>query len=522
MIRATPGPPQRGGYHDPICCLGAAQLARQIAGGQLTAEQVVSAHIAQIGRVNPRINALSVPLFDQARLAARHADDVLRSGAPLGPLHGVPFTVKDSFHVLGTRSQIGIANLSYPVATADSVLVAGLKRAGAVLLGKTNVPQLMLWHECDNPIYGRTNNPCDEHRTPGGSTGGEAALIAACGSPLGLGSELGGSIVVPAHFCGICGLKPTAGRLTRTGTRQNFAGMEAMKVSAGPLARRVEDVALAFRVLLGASRELDPADTSPVALAESGDVRIEGLRIAVWASSHYFPASPAIRRAVAEAAGCLERQGAIVSTFEPPDLAHALALYFGLLSADGGRNFRRLLKGSVVDRRVRRIVRGSHLSRPVRAMMVWLLDKTGNRRLARMLSWSGRRSAGEYLDLCRARQEYENQFMQEFDRLQYDAMLCPAYALPAIPHGRAVDLMPAACYSFLTNLLGLPTGVVPVTRVQKGEESDRAILDRGDAFAIAAEAGTVGLPVGVHVVARHWREDVVLAVMAAIERRTPV
>ncbi len=188
----------------------AAQIARRVARREVSALEVVQAHIARIEAVNGRLNAVVVPRFDEARTEAAAADDRLARGEPIGPLHGVPITVKECFHLAGTPASIGLARRQHELSADDGLLVARLRKAGAIVLGKTNLPQLMIWHESDNPVYGRTNNPWDLGRTPGGSTGGEAAIIAARGSPLGLGNDLGGSIRVPCHFCGIHGFKPTS------------------------------------------------------------------------------------------------------------------------------------------------------------------------------------------------------------------------------------------------------------------------------------------------------------------------
>ena len=181
---------------------------------------------------------------------ARAIDDCRRRGEPLGPLAGVPITVKECFQLTGTPTTLGVrrrgeSHETVPLATTDGPLIARLRSAGAIVVGKTNVPQLMLLYETDNPVYGRTNNPWDMGRGSGGSSGGEAAIIAAGGVPLGLATDLGGSIRQPAHVCGIHGLKPSGGRLTCVGSSSAFTGFDAMPIQPGPMARHVEDLALA-------------------------------------------------------------------------------------------------------------------------------------------------------------------------------------------------------------------------------------------------------------------------------------
>ncbi len=214
----------------------------------------------------------------------------------------MPITVKECFHLAGTPATEGITRFAGELHRDDAPLVGRLRRTGAIVLGKTNLPQLMLLHETDNPVYGRTNNPWNPKRGPGGSSGGEAAIIAAGGSPLGLGNDIGGSIRQPAHSCGITGIKPTTLRLTNAGVRDNLRGMEAIRPQAAALARSVEDLAVALGVLTTLDEnEIDP-QIAPVPLGDSAQVRVAGLRIGMWRDDGYFPASPAVRRAVDEAA----------------------------------------------------------------------------------------------------------------------------------------------------------------------------------------------------------------------------
>ena len=181
--------------NDQITSLDANELADRIANRQLSSREVVDAHITRIEEVNPRLNAIVVRLFEQARADADAADESIRLGAAVGPLHGVPITVKEMYHVAGTPTTAGVTHLATSNASQDAVLVARLRRAGAIILGKTNVAQLGLMLESDNPLYGRTNNPWNLERSPSGSSGGEAAIIAAGGSPLGFGSDTAGSIL---------------------------------------------------------------------------------------------------------------------------------------------------------------------------------------------------------------------------------------------------------------------------------------------------------------------------------------
>jgi fatty acid amide hydrolase len=495
----------------------ATQLARAIADGTISSEEVVEAHIARIEIVNPQLNAVVAPLFDEARRASRAADDLRRSGAALGPLHGVPVTVKECFQVAGTPSTIGVQRFKLELAAADGIPVARLRAAGAIILGKTNVPQLMLLHETDNPVYGRTNNPWDLERSPGGSSGGEAAVIAAGGSPLGLANDIGGNIRQPAHSCGICGIKPTSGRLTTRGARQALLGMQAMTTQPGFLARTVDDLHLGMAALAPRGDRCEP-DEAPVPLGDSTKIDVAQLRIAVADDDRFFSPSPAIRRAVHEAASALRDRGATVEPFVLPDVGRAIRIYLQLISADGGAGFRELLGRSPRDWRIRRLMRMASLPSGVRRAVFAGLVAAGQGRLAELVGWTGRLSAKQYWLLSQQRQTYVAEFHQRLRERKFDALIMPPHALPALKHGASMHLPFAASYCLLVNLLGFPAGVVPITRVRRNEESDkrasRQIVDRA---ARSVEAGSAGLPVGTQVVSLPWREDKVLAVMAVLE-----
>ena len=337
----------------------------------------------------------------------------------------------------------------------DNPLVRRLRRAGAIVLAKTNVPQLMLMHETDNPLYGRTQNPWNLERGPGGSSGGEAAIIAAGGSPLGLGNDIGGSIRFPAHSCGICGIKPTTLRLTNAEVRDNLRGMEAFRPQSGPLARHVDDLILALGIL----NELEPGEIdpqiAPVPLGDPAAVRVEGLRIGMWTDDGYFPASPALRRAVTEAADALRAKGAEVEPFVPLDVPRAVELFFGLMSADGGADAQR-----VFGRQSARLATTTHApARPSATVCTADAGRAarcaGQRRTAGFLRTIGRRSTDEYWQLSAARAEYAERFFAHWSTARLDAVICPPHALPALRHGSTADLATVASYCYWANVLGV-------------------------------------------------------------------
>src|SRR5215213_9466682 len=221
------------------------------------------------------------------------------NGAPLGPLHGVPITIKECLDLEGAPSTFGLPSRAGILATHDDLYVARMRAAGAIVLGKTNVAQLLFHVECENPVYGRTNNPWNPTRTSGGSSGGEGAIIAAGGSPLGLGTDIGGSLRYPAAYCGIASLKPTAGRTPDAGRYSAPIGQRAIVSQVGVLARRVADVALGTEVINGGRA---PATEPPMPLGDFERVNLARLRVAAYVDDGTFTVAPAVRRAVGQAA----------------------------------------------------------------------------------------------------------------------------------------------------------------------------------------------------------------------------
>ena len=496
----------------------ATRLAAAIAGGELSAAEVVEAHIARIEAVDPALNAVVVKRFAQARAEAAEADGRRAHGDALGALHGVPITVKECLDLAGTPSTFGLAARASSVVPADDPYVARLRGAGAIVLGKTNVAQLLMSLECNNPVYGRSNNPWSLDRTPGGSSGGEAAIVAAGGSALGIGTDIGGSVRIPAAFCGIASLKPTQGRTPDAGHASVPIGERAVVSQVGILARSVDDVALGVGLINGSR---DPELVPAVPLGDYRRVDVTSLRIATYEDDGVFPAGPAVRRAVREAAAALVAAGAHVTPWQLPQPEVAIDLFFGLLSGDRGRGLAALVRGEKVDPNIAPLLMMVQRSRPALAAIGALLRAAGQSQTADKLRAFGYGDTHHHWQLAAAQIDYRTRFLDALDRADggpFDLVLCPPCALPAYTHGAFRDLGIVGSYSVLANLLGFPAGVVPVGRVRKDEEGGRAqSRDVVARRAAEVERGSAGLPVGVQVIARPWREDVALAAMRAIE-----
>ena len=505
---------------DPIVALSASDLAERIRNGELSATEVSEAYIDRIQEVNPKLNALVLPLFDEARAQAAKADAATGGGDAVGPLHGVPVTIKEQFRVAGTQTTLGASEHIGNVNHDEGPLVTALRRAGATVLGKTNIMATLAGWECDNPVYGRTNNPWDLQRSPGGSSGGEAALVAAGGSALGLGGDLGGSIRVPAHFCGVHGFKPTSGRLSNDDFAPGLlsAGQETFIPQPGPIARHVPDLALAMAVLAATSTGRTNDVVAPVPWTEPPALHPDRLRIGVYTDNSYFPPSPAIERVVGEAADALRDLGAVVEPIRPPDAHEGARVFLRAASAGGSRDILDLLGGEKPIAQIAPMLQGARLPSSVRSLLAKALGARGQQQAAAVVRNAGPCSAREYFAIVEARNAYRTAFRQSLDDGRFDAVICPPVATPAFTHGASTDLFAAITYALVYNVLGVPAGVVSLARVRSDEQTTRPdTRDRADATARAVEAESAGLPVGVQVVGRHWDDHTVLTIMAMLE-----
>jgi len=454
--------------------LSAVNMARQIRGKKISPVELADAHLAKIERLNPQLNAFVHVDGERVRAEARDAEVAVMSGKNLGSLHGVPVSIKSSVDVAGLRCESGTRLRAGRVAPQDAPLVTRLRQAGAIVLGVTNTPELLMAWETDNILYGRTNSPWDLERTSGGSSGGEAAAIAAGMSAGGVGSDGGGSIRVPAHFSGICGLKPTPGRVPATGHFPESGGPFALIGVVGPMARTVGDLKAMFGVMQGPDD--GDACAAPVPLRWPSDEDVAKLRVGYFEDDGLTPVTPETRAAVRTAAEALRGAGFQVDPFRPEGLEEARVLWKKFFVTAGGMLIRPMFRGR------------EHDLSPI---------------LKQFLEWSAAQPplTGEtLLDAWIARDRLRAEFLAQMR--QFPILLCPAAAIPTFRHGernwtiegKAVEYLNAWSYTEWFNLLGNPAAVVPVSH--------------------SAE----GLPIGVQIVGRPWEDEQVLAVAAALER----
>jgi Asp-tRNA(Asn)/Glu-tRNA(Gln) amidotransferase A subunit family amidase len=454
--------------------LSAAAMAAQIREKKISPVELVEAHLSQIENLDARLNAFVHVDPVRVRREAQTAEASVACGETVGPLHGVPISIKSSIDVAGMRCESGTRLRAGTVATQDAPLVKRLRHAGAIVLGVTNTPELLMAWETDNLLYGRTNSPWDLERTPGGSSGGEAAAIASGMSAGGVGSDGGGSIRVPAHFSGICGLKPTPGRIPSTGHFPPSGGPFALLGVVGPMARNVDDLKLLFEVMQGP----DDGDScaAPVPVRWPTDDHLRHLKIGYFEDDGRTPVTAEIREALRTAADVLNRAGFQVEPFRPAGLEEARVLWKKFFVKVGGMLIEPMFHGRQDDQ----------------APM-----------MKQFLEWSAAEPELGGDELLRAwirRDTLRAEFLAQMR--EYPILLCPPAAIPAFRHqerswslaGQTVHYLDAWSYTEWFNLLGNPAAVVPVSHSSEG------------------------LPIGVQIVGRPWEEEEVLAVAAVVEK----
>ena len=447
-----------------IICNSTIQLASAIRTKNVSSEEIVSAYLKQIDKVNPKLNAIVQLTAEEALQQAIEADTLLAKGEIRGPLHGVPMTIKDSLDTTGVITTWGTPGRRNHIPMEDATVVKKMKKAGAILLGKTNTPEFTLTYETENPIYGRTNNPYNLEQTPGGSSGGEAAIIAACGSPIGIGSDTGGSIRVPSHFCGLAGIKPTSGRVSRTGHAISYGQLIDSLTQLGPIARYVEDLALILTIITGEDG-VDPF-VVPMPLNNYKDVNLDGMKAAIITNNKIVAPDEETIKVLNKTAKVLSEAGVNINEIHPPGIEESFNIFAGLLCGWDGGDLVRIL-----------------------------LDRAGttiNESSLGLLLSDSRMSSMELLHLIEQWDNFRQRVISSLNN--YDLILSPVNAYHTMSHGTSVDNIKSFSYTMTFNLTGLPAGVV------------------------RAGTSNEGLPIGIQIAAQSWREDIVLAALNHIEQ----
>ncbi|XP_068095690.1 vitamin D3 hydroxylase-associated protein-like [Hyperolius riggenbachi] len=508
------------GNPSEILDLSLADLSEKLRKGKLTPEMVLHTYMTKALEVTREVNCIVDYLPECEDLLAR-----LKDGSSKGALYGVPVSLKDNYNYKGHDSTLGLLKHFNQPATKDCILVQVLKKQGAIPFVKTNVPQSMLNYDCSNPMFGQTLNPLNHKKTPGGSSGGEGALIAGKGSILGFGSDIGGSIRFPSAFCGLCGFKPTCNRFSKIGISSSSPGQRAVTAMAGPIARDVESLVIVMRALLCDDMfQLDPA-VPPMPFNEKVYSSKRPLRIGYYETDDSTLALPSMRRAVLQTKDLLEKAGHEMVPFTPPSPYKALyELAFKGLLADTGATFLDNFKGDQVDPNLKTQVLAYSLPSWLKSFLSVLM-KPLFPRMAQLLEVT--RGIGSIQDLWKhhsAIEEFRQEFLSCWMNAKMDGLICPMLS-PALSIGYPGKLSSAVSYTMYYNLLDLPTGVLPVTTVtREDEEALRGYKghhkDFWDTLLRKAMMDSVGLPVAVQCVALPWQEEQCLRLMKEVERVT--
>jgi Asp-tRNA(Asn)/Glu-tRNA(Gln) amidotransferase A subunit family amidase len=449
----------------------AVDMIAMLAKNDISALELAEEHIRRIEQLNPQLNAIIDFDAERVREQARRAD---RFVGTRGSLHGLPVTVKSSISVAGHRCETGsLVNQGHTPAQ-DAEVVARLRAAGAIILGTTNCPEFLMAYDTDNRLYGRTSNPWDLNYTPGGSSGGESAAIAAGLSAGGLGSDSGGSVREPAHFTGICTLKPTPGRIPGDGHLPSCAGPFSVLGAIGPMARTMADVELLFRVLSG-PHDNDPI-AAPVACRPISQSDLKQISIGFFEDDGVIPVTPETRQAIRDAVQSLRGQGFRVEPFRPRSLEAARRLWWRFFVDCGSMLLEPLVQGR------------EDLLSPT------FQDFRGMEEINRNLT--GAQLLNAWMELDQVRCDLLTEMRA------YPILLCPVCAIPAFRHGerewivegQRVSYLDAMRYTQWFNLLGAPAAVVPVSRSSEG------------------------LPIGVQIAGRPYEDELVIGVASAIDQ----
>lgn len=456
---------------DNLCLQPATRQLELLRANAISVLELAEAHLRQIEQLNPQLNALVDFDAERVRVQARTLDEQKEDR---GPLHGLPVTIKSSISTAGYRCEIGSLIHQGDVPREDAVAVARLRAAGAVILGTTNCPEFLMAYETDNLLYGRTRNPWNLDCTPGGSSGGESAAIAAGLSSAGLGSDSGGSVRVPAHFTGICSLKPTPGRVPGSGHLPPCIGPFSILGAIGPMARTIEDVSLLFGILSTQDRN-DPL-SPPLALRRPSLDELRSHRIGFFEDDGLVPVTLETRAAVHQAAEALRAAGFHVEPFRPRTLELLRQLWTKFFVQCGAMFYAPTILGR------------EHQLSPI------FEEFLGIARAVPPLTAQQLLNAWAEMDLLRAK---TLEAMSE-----YPVLLCPVASIPAFRHGerewiingKPVAYLDAVRHTQWFNLLAAPAAVVPVG------------------------SSTENLPIGVQIVARPYEDEVVLGVASIVDR----
>ncbi|XP_054835887.1 vitamin D3 hydroxylase-associated protein-like [Eublepharis macularius] len=500
-----------------ILSLPLVKLTEKLREESLSPETVLYAYMEKALTVNQEVNCVRhfIPECEQ------HLQELKRQ-TEKGLLYGIPVSIKDHIGYKGHLLTCGFVASLDILEEEDSVLVKVLKRQGANPFVITNVPQSLMTYGCSNSIFGQTVNPFNHRKGPGGSSGGEGALIAGGGSILGFGTDVGGSVRLPSSFCGLCGLKPTGDRLSTLGIKGPVDGILSVTLSLGPMARDVDSLVLCMKALLcDYMFQLDPF-VPPMRFNEEVYSSTAPLRIGYYDTDGYFLLPPCMRRAVHETRKLLQGAGHTLIPFTPPSVAYAMdELFIKGLFADGGSTLLTMFGKDIVDPSLKPQVNSLRIPNLVKKVMAKIIKPWFPRFANHLDALCGVRSVQSLWEQHDKVKVYRQKFIDEWRKCKLDVVLCPVLG-PAFTLRYPGKLLAAVSSTMLYNVLNFPAGVVPVTTVSEDDEEELQQYqgqygDPWDKKLKKAVEGAVGLPVAVQCVALPWQEELCLRFMKEVE-----
>ncbi|NWS95461.1 FAAH1 hydrolase, partial [Mionectes macconnelli] len=499
-----------------ILSLPLPELSKKLRDGSLPLDHVFYCYVGKALQIATETNCITEYLQESENQVLR-----AKLTGKQGLLYGVPVSIKDSIDCQGHDSTMGFIKYLNKPAAEDSVVVQVLRRQGAIPFVKTNVPQSLISYDCKNLIFGQTRNPLLYTRTPGGSSGGEGALVGGGGSILGIGTDVGGSLRFPAAFCGVCALKPTGNRLSKRGILSGVVGQKAVAAAVGPLAKDVESLALCMRALLCEDMFSLDSTVPPLPFNEEVYSSTQPLRIGYYETDFFTMPSPAMRRAVREMKELLEEAGHTLVPFELTNVDYVV-FNFCLrgMFADGGSSFVKKFNGELERGSTGLVFWLAKSPCWLKTLLSWIA-KPFAPRLSSIIRSMKANTVSEVWSLHHEIEDFCHQFIAQWKKLNLDVMLCPMLG-PAFGIGYPSKLSVAVSYTMLYNALDFPAGVVPVTLVTDEDEDELKdykgyYRDWWDRTLAKAFGGSMGMPVAVQCVALPWQEELCLRFMKEVE-----
>jgi fatty acid amide hydrolase len=491
----------------------------------LTCTEIMSVYCFRAVHAQKKTNCLAEVCFWDALIKAKQVDEKImarRNGFDNSEpriLEGIPISVKEELEQKGYDATCGLAVRCYKPMKKTGLLLSLLCDEGAIPYVRTNVPQMLLLPESVNSIWGRTTNPWSHNRTSGGSSGGEAALLAAGGSILGIGTDIGGSLRNPAAFCGIYSFKPTPQRLTLEGMSEpcydSENGTMQIRAVAGPMALCTEDLEMIMKAWTNNKKMSIEDPTVPYLPWKQVDKK--QLRIGYYVDDGYFTASKGCQNAVRNAVESLKQKtNHVLVEWNPPVVKECVGIYYSIMSADNCVNLLKGLEGEELLSIYTSLVRMTKVPRFLQRILSWLLQKFGQERAGQMLEWCRGRTVDELMKVHIEQTKVVKIWIDKMKEDNIDCIICPGTALPAFTHNSSADLTMSLSYNFIFNVLHFPVGTVPITTVNKEEDEEGYVDNINDMFTAKAKEvckNSIDCPVAVQVIGLPYNDEIVISLM---------